>query len=112
MADDTTRPLATTTKEDAARPPKDFLPWDRRLLVRRELGRDLVSLSNLLGRPVRSSPGVASGQTGRSASWAVRAPCWPWTRMLKSISNKPSPGCKRRRSRRNWRAPTFCSASG
>ncbi len=62
MADRKTRALGTTLKEAAARPPKDSMPWDQKLLVRRELGRDLVSLSNLLGRPVRSSAGARVGR--------------------------------------------------
>ena len=62
MADPGTGPLEATPKETEARPRKDFSPWDQRLLVRRELGHDLVSLSSLIGRPVRSSAGARVGR--------------------------------------------------
>jgi sporulation protein YlmC with PRC-barrel domain len=62
MADNSKRPPEAASEQATARSRKDFLSWDRRLLARREVGREMVSLSNLIGRPVRSYGGARAGR--------------------------------------------------
>jgi sporulation protein YlmC with PRC-barrel domain len=62
MADNIRRLPGAVPEQASARSRKGFSWWDRKSLARREVGRDMVSLSNLIGRPVRGYGGARVGR--------------------------------------------------